>query len=103
VTYYYKTFVQYFGDLSASLRELARRCKPGSPAAFVVQDSLYKDVHVDLPRCLRSMALACGWTFIDQEDFAVTRMMSLVNTRARKYTDDRAAKESVVFLQTPGV
>ena len=54
--YYIKTLEQYFSDLISSLTEINRVVKPGARVVLVVQDSHYKDVHVDLPAVVTEMA-----------------------------------------------
>ena len=85
--YYLKMHVQYFRDAEAILRECLRVLKPGAPAAIVVQDSWYKDIHVALDTIYAEMAIELGAasaTTIHSE--AVRTHLGLVNTRARRYS-----------------
>ncbi len=85
--YYFKNHVQYFRDAAAILREYLRVLKRGAPAALVVQDSWYKDIHVPLGTIYVEMARALGASTseIVRSDH-VRSHLGLVNTRARKYS-----------------
>ena len=41
--------LQYFGDAIASMSDIRRVLIPGGTALLVLQDSYYKELHVDLP------------------------------------------------------
>lgn len=96
--YYYKLFRQYFSDLKLSMREIARILKPHGTCVFVVQDSYYKELHVNLARYTTEIADACGLTLFGQHDFEWSRNMVRVNSRSRKYRTSTNATESVLWL-----
>lgn len=98
-TYYYRCFTQYFNGLSASLVEIARVLKPGATAALVVQDSYYKDLHLDLAAMVDEMGEARGLVLKDRVDFPVRSTKAAVNPRARRYRTHFEATESVIFLR----
>lgn len=98
-TYYYRYFHQYFSQLLVSLYELSRVVRGGGRCGIVVQDSYYKDVHVDLPEALTQMALVAGWTMRDRHDFAVSRTKAAMNPRARTYRQRFDATESLLILE----
>jgi hypothetical protein len=98
-TYYRKYYVQYFAGMWGSLIELKRVVRPKSFAALVVQDSFYKDVHVDLPALIGDMSEAAGWAGWERLDFAVAKTMASIHPGARRYRQDFGAVESAVILQ----
>lgn len=99
--YYYKTFVQYFADLHASLGEIGRCVKPGAGVVIVVQDSHYKGTLVDLAGIVAEMAVGMGWEEVRRDDYGVSQTMRRVNTRSRRYRDDATSVESVLWYRTP--
>lgn len=99
--YYYRYYETYFAMLARSLEEIHRVVMPGGSAFVVVQDSYYKNVHVDLPGLTTEAAEAAGWEQSDRFDFPVGRTMAIVNPKARVYRDDFRATESVLLLKRP--
>lgn len=99
-TYYYKTFIQYFSGLWESMSRMTEAANPGCQAAIVVQDSYYKDVHVDLPAIVVEMAQGLGWSLSNKYDYKVSRNMSSVHPGNQKYRKGRnPATEVAVFLE----
>lgn len=98
-TYYFKTFSAYFIDLYLSLREIARTLKVRGEAVLVVQDSFYKDVHIDLAAAIESFAGEVGLRLIDRVDFTVQRNMREINPRAVARGASFQAKESILYLK----
>jgi SAM-dependent methyltransferase len=102
-TYYFKTFVQYFQDAEALIRECLRVLKPSHSAYLVVQDSWYKDVHVPLGRIYSEIAEVLGAVsaeIVSDED--VKSHLGLVNAGARRYKKG-AISEQVVRFEKRGV
>ncbi|MDQ1629563.1 MAG: hypothetical protein QOI54_3307 [Actinomycetota bacterium] len=97
-TYYKKYYLQYFGGMWTSLAELRRVVKPGRSAVMVVQDSYYKDVHVDLPALIGDMSERAGWASWERLDFKVPRTMAAIHPGSRRYRQDFRAVESAVIL-----
>ena len=98
-TYYLKYFTQYLSSMAQSLQELRRVSRPGGPCAMIVQDSYYKDIHIDLPEILQEMAINIGWTPQARQDFAVVRTKASMNPRARRYRSSFEAIESAIVLK----
>ena len=98
-TYYKRYYMQYFAGMWDSINELHRVVKPGSSAVLVVQDSFYKDVHVDLPALVGHMSEGAGWSSWERLDFTVPRTMAAINPATRRYRDDFRAVESAVVLE----
>jgi len=98
-TYYLKTYLQYFCLTYASLAEIGRTLTNAGRCVLVVQDSLYKDVHNDLPRIYEEMGASLGWNLLLREDFSVDRTMAKINPQAKRYADNRQTTESVLVFQ----
>jgi ubiquinone/menaquinone biosynthesis C-methylase UbiE len=98
--YYYKTFVQYFADLHASLREIDRCAKSGAGVVLVVQDSRYKGTKIDLAAIVTEMAAGLWWKATRRDDHVVCQTMRRVNTRSRLYRADASSTETVLWFKT---
>jgi DNA modification methylase len=101
-SYYEPIFRQYFEGMATSLDEIGRVCKPGSKVALVVQDSWFKDVHVDLAQTLTSIVIDRGWRYIGQKDFRNARSMAQLNSKAYPLARSTKPVESVLVLETSG-
>lgn len=101
-TYYLKNFLQYFSSLNVSLGELNRVTRAGALLTFVVQDSYYKDVHIDLARILLDMGSALGWKLRDKEDHELSTTLAASNPKARVYRTNFSAVESVLYMERGG-
>lgn len=99
-SYYEPVYRQYFEGMAISLNEISRVCKPRSKMALVVQDSWFKDVHINLAFALWSMARAHGWAFLGQKDFQNTRSMAQVNSKAHLLARTTRPVESILILET---
>jgi hypothetical protein len=96
--YYLKTHVQYFRDAEAIVREALRVLRPQAHAAFVVQGSWYKNIHIPLGQIYQEMALNSGARtaeIVRRE--TVSRHMGLVNSRARMYKKGELQEHVVLF------
>lgn len=98
-SYYYKLFVQYYNSFHRSLKEINRTLVAGGHCVLVVQDSHYKEVHVDVARYVTEMALYLGWTLEKQMDFETRVVMARINPRAQKYRPHTAATESILWFR----
>ena len=99
--YYYKLFQQYFDDYNSSMRELSRILKSTGTCVLVVQDSYYKELHVDLAQYTTEIAQESGLTLIERHDFEWNRNMVRVNSRSRRYrTSDMAIESALWFNKT---
>jgi SAM-dependent methyltransferase len=95
-SYYYKTYAQYFAAISQSFSELARCLKPRGQCVLVVQDSYFKDVHVDLASIFVEMGLAASLELRRRVDFPIARTFGSVNQGSRSYRAVSSATESVL-------
>ena len=84
-TYYLKNHIHYFSSLQRSIAEIHRVLKPQGIAAFVVQDSVYKDIHNDLPAIVAEMGEMLGLTVFQRDDFSLGSSLSSINSRSRRY------------------
>jgi hypothetical protein len=95
-SYYYKTYAQYFAAICRSFSELARCLKPRGQCVLVVQDSYFKDVHIDLATIFAEMGLAASLELRRRDDFPSARTFGSVNSRSRTYRKTSSATESVL-------
>ena len=98
LSYYYKNFLQYFDGLHRSLSEINRVLKPGGHCVLVVQDSYYKDLHIDLANIVSQRVDKFSWELTQRFDFPSVHNLSRINSRA--VTRRVLATESVLcFLK----
>lgn len=97
-SYYYKTFWAYFRDMAMSIAECNRVLRKRGTAVFVVQDSYYKDIHVNLQAIIEEMFRYQGLDISERFDFKSRRSMAHVNTRSRIYGRKDDAIESVLLF-----
>lgn len=97
-SYYYKTYIQYFHDLSESLQEIDRCVRKGGGIVMVVQDSFYKELHIDLQNIIIEMADGLGWRLYRQVDFEVKHSMRAINTKSLRYKRNSYATESALWF-----
>ncbi|WP_136706203.1 class I SAM-dependent methyltransferase [Agromyces sp. H66] len=100
-TYYEPNFRRYFEGMQESLKEIQRVCRPDTNVVLVVQDSRFKDVHIDLASALTDMAQHLGWRKAGQRDFVNVRSMAQLNKRAHTVARTTKPIESVLNLVTP--
>ena len=86
--YYLKQFLQYFSDIFDSLGEIQRVLTSGGRCVLVVQDSLYKDLPINLPSVILQMGEAKGLKCFQTHRYPVRRSFRHLNTRARKHRTD---------------
>ncbi len=94
--YYAKTARQYFSDLAISLREIDRCARPNAHIVIVVQDSNYKDIHIDLAKITIDMGNRLRWRLKSREDFEASRNIRYVNSKSRQYQPNLRSTESVL-------
>jgi hypothetical protein len=95
-TYYYKTYVQYFAAMARSFSEVGRCLKSRAQCILVVQDSYFKDTHIDLATIFAEMADSAALTLCRQVDFPIGRTFGSINLRSRNYRKASSATESVL-------
>lgn len=95
-SYYLATYRDYFEKFDASLVQVARVVKPGGSATFVVQDSLYKDIHIDLAQITTDRMAELGFDLDERHDFACVQTMRHVHTASRRYNAAWRPTETVL-------
>jgi hypothetical protein len=85
-SYYLPFYRQYFKSMSASLAEIDRVARVGSPVILVVQDSWFKDVHVATPTIISELAESIGWRMISEHPFDVKTRAAAHPHRATRRT-----------------
>ncbi|WP_422017141.1 hypothetical protein [Reyranella sp.] len=98
-TYYTKSLYQYFQGLFQSIQEMQRVTKCGARCYVVVQDSYYKEIHVDLAGIVTEMALSSGFDFEAAWDFSHSQTYSGLNPHTQQYRSRRFPLETVVYLK----
>ena len=99
--YYLKQFLQYFSDMFDSLGEIHRVLASEGRSILVVQDSLYKDLHIDLPSVVLQMGEAKGLKCFQTHRYQMRRSFRHLNARARKHRTDWTPTEvAIVFDAT---
>lgn len=96
-SYYCKTYAQYFDGMARSLSEIDRTLKHKASVLLVVQDSHFKDVHVDLVTVIKEMVHQHNWNITLQADFPISRTMAALNPRARALSNRTV--ETVIGFQ----
>lgn len=97
--YYIKGYVQYFASLYASMKELSRVLKSRGDVFLVVQDSYYKEIHVDLPRIISEFGGKVGLSLVQRNDFPIKISMANLNRGGRAYRLRTPAVESVIHMR----
>ena len=72
---------------------------PNADCVLVVQDSYYKDIHVDVTSHMLDMATNLGWGLIQRIDHETSLLMARVNPKAQKYRPSTGATESVLWFR----
>jgi SAM-dependent methyltransferase len=96
LSYYWKTYVQYFDGLFKSIEEIGRALTPSGLSFLVVQDSYYKNIHVDLACIADEMAVKVGFEIENRFDFPASRSMAGLNSAARGYQERHKHVESIL-------
>lgn len=67
--YYFPWMTNYLASLQVGIHEIHRAVKSGGVVGLVLQDSYYKDVHIDLQRIVTEVLLDLGWPEPDRHDY----------------------------------
>jgi hypothetical protein len=94
-SYYLPFYRQYFDSMLTSLSEIDRVARKGSPIVMVVQDSWFKEVHVDTPTIIGELAESIGWRTIGKHPFAVKTRAAAHPHRATRRTSRAVETVSV--------
>lgn len=96
--YYAPNFRQYFEGMGESLSSIDRVMKPGGSVVLVVQDSRYKDVHLDLAGAMEDVGRAVGWSLVGRKDFVAARSIASMNSKTSDETRRAKPVESVLHF-----
>lgn len=97
-SYYLPWLSRYFFELDKSIDMLASMIRPDGRICMVVQDSYYKECHLDLQMVTTELAASAGFTLERRLDFEVKQLRSSMNPAARVHRQDRAATESLLVF-----
>lgn len=97
--YYLPWLANYLGGLERGLIETSRVVLPGGPICVVVQDSHYKEVHIDLQRIVSETFQDSGRRLVGRHDFKVLHHRARMNPRARHHLLDRKNCESLLIFR----
>jgi hypothetical protein len=95
-TYYSRFYLRYFLDLDRSIRKISRALKPQGTLTLVSQGSWYKDIFVDLPSLIISVAECYGLQLEWSSVFRPGGHMAFINRRSHAST--QAAPPEVVAI-----
>ena len=98
-SYYYKTYFQYFYGMQCSITQIDRVMKPNGIVVFVVQDSCFKSINVNLSKCVIEMFSHLGYKTIETQNYLVSNNMRYINSNSRKYKRSAKTRERVVVLR----
>lgn len=94
--YYLHLATQYFTDLQATIRELARVLAPGGQSLIVVQTSYHKDILVPLPQIVCELARSCGLDAYVRQTESVVSHIGQLSPHQRANVAGKTLLESVV-------
>lgn len=98
-TYYWKWLAQYLVGYASSLVEIARTASLTGTIGLVVQDSFYKDIHIDLAALTEEALQSQGWCLERSYAFRSRRSMAHINPRAEAYRNGHTPQESALFFR----
>jgi len=98
-SYYFSTFCDYFAKLESSLSQIARVLKVGGAATLVVQDSSYKDVHIDLAKIVSDCFMERGFRAGSRWDFPVIKSMRQIHTISRNHGGRQPTESVLTFIK----
>jgi len=99
-TYYYKTYVQYFNSIYNSLIEIRRTLKKQGVFVIVVQDSYYKNIHVDITKIYEEMTRSLSLDLESKFEYIKLQTLAGINQRSLSYRNVAGkATESVLVLK----
>ena len=98
-TYYSKWFAQYLAGYAGSLAQMAQVTSRTGIIGLVVQDSYYKELHIDLAQITTEILDAWGWQLHRSYTFAPRSSRAQVNPRAIAYRNDARPQEQALFFR----
>ncbi len=95
-TYYYKTYCQYFISMLRSAKELYRVLGKDCKAIIVVQDSWFKDIHIDMSSIMEELFLSSGFALEKSNMVHVKNTMSYLNPKMSIKNKQKKYIESIL-------
>ena len=99
-SYYWKWLAQYFAGYAASLAQVAQVTSQTGTIGLVVQDSYYKELHLDLAQITAEILAICGWQLYRSYSFAPRRSLAQINPRAIAYKNNNTPQEKALFFRS---
>ncbi len=96
--YYGPWIANYFTELEDALLRMATAVRSKGRIGLIVQDSQYKEIHVDLQAVVTETLEASGRTLVHREDHVAPHLMSHLNARARLHKEVRKNHESLLVF-----
>ena len=100
-SYYYKTYYQYFIEMEQSISEISRVLKTDGTISMVLQDSWFKDIHIDVPNIICEMLELHDFELISLQSEKVANNMRYINTRSKSYGEN-SNHEAVLIMRKKG-
>lgn len=97
-SYYFKTYKQYILEMYFSLKEIDRVLKDDGQAILVVQDSWFKDIHVDVPLLVLELAEQFHLKGTIHYNTVKQNMVN-INTKSRAYKKDKSSAEAIIKIR----
>ena len=97
-SYYRHWMRRYLIGLQAGLFEINRTVSSGGRICIVVQDSYYKELHIDLQRVIIETIEGLGRRLTNRDDYPATRLRSRMNPEARRHLVHRTNIESLLVF-----
>lgn len=97
--YYRQYYARFLRGYEDSMSGVARACSPGGDVVLVVQDSMYKDIHLDLASLSIHLLEVAGLHLEDRKDFGCATSLRHKNRSAQSYAKSWRASESVLWFR----
>ena len=97
-SYYAPWMRNYLVNLQLGLKEIDRTVARNGRIAVVIQDSFYKEVHVDMQRVVQEAMHEYGRTLVHRRDYPAKNLRSRMNPRACSHLSTRENCESLLVF-----
>ena len=98
-SYYWKWLAQYFSNFTSSLVQLSLVTSRSGTIGLVIQDSYYKEIHLDLGQITTEILGLSGWQLFCSYAFNVGRSLAQINPRAVAYGNNTPPPEKALFFR----
>ena len=98
-SYYRPWMANYLRSLQAGLLEMHRIVKPDGPICVVVQDSYYKEIHVDMQRIVAETLEAAGRALVARHDYPAPNPRRQQHNGDGSRTVKRPSTESLLVFR----